>query len=129
MPSEEQGRVKESMVAALARRTGGWVADEPRGWRAGLVFWLARRLPHCKQVAPLMSEALDHDLPWRVRLEVKLHQAVCLACVRYERQLRLLNEAAHRLAAQVEEHQPSPDARLSDDARERLKRALSGRQD
>jgi hypothetical protein len=129
MPSEEQGRVKKSVIAALAHRTSRWITNEPQGWKAGLVFALARRLPHCKQVAPLMSEALDHELPWRVRIKIRLHQVVCLACVRYEEQLRLLNETARRLATELEEHQPSSTARLSDDARERLKRALSGKRE
>lgn len=128
MPFEEQGQMKKSVIVALARRTSSWITNEPQSWKAGLVFWLARRLPHCKQVAPLMSEALDHELPLLLRIQVKLHQIVCLACVRYEEQLRLLNETARRLATQLEEH-PSSTARLSDDARARLKRALSGKQE
>lgn len=113
------------LLTWLAQKTGAWVAQNPQGWKAALVFALARKLPHCKQVAPLMSQAMERPLSWRQWVQVKLHLVVCLMCVRYQKQLWLLREAALTIATSSED---ASLPRLSPEARERLKRALDAQE-
>jgi hypothetical protein len=121
-------RAENSFIAWVAANTSKWITNEPQGWKAAMVFGLARKLPHCKQVAPMMSESMDHDLSWKERMTVKLHLLVCLACVRYNQQLFFIRDAAQKMAAQIDMGQSQSIPALSDDARDRLKRALEGKQ-
>jgi len=92
------------------------------------IFWLARRQPTCRELAPWMSEALDGRLSPRRRLTLKLHFMICAWCRRYQQQLLLLQAAYRRQAAPENDPAPPSDQplpRLSDEARERMRRALS----
>jgi hypothetical protein len=91
-------------------------------------FWLGRRLPTCEQVLPVLSHSLERKLTLRERVTLKLHFLICVYCVRYLRQLRLMRDAVHARSAQVEADAPSTQPALSAEARERLKRALEGGQ-
>lgn len=102
-------------------------------------FWRLLNLP-CRDMTALYSRAMDARLPWRERFAARLHLLYCSACRHYLRQLRMLREAARRVAA-VER---SPEARhaapgevgvvdapaeppaLSADARRRIGRRLGG---
>ena len=77
--------------------------------------------PNCKQAARLQSEALDHKLPFRKRLGLRIHLMLCKWCCRYGTQVRFLRDAAHEHPDKVSE--PTPQ-KLSDEARERIKRKL-----
>ena len=83
---------------------------------------MARVLPSCKEITQLVSEAMDHRLPWRKRWAVRLHLSLCRLCRRYETQLHLLREGARRYA---EPEQNAAGKSLSTAARERLKQALA----
>ena len=87
------------------------------------IFWLARRLPTCKEVAPWMSEVLDSDLPLARRIKLKLHILICVWCKRYQEQLFLLRETTQNLSKQVEAESVTTPA-LSADARQRMKALL-----
>ena len=92
---------------------------------------LARRLPACRQIVPLLSQAQDRKLSWRERLTTKLHLLTCTFCTRYVRQLEFLRTAA-RTQTQSEntEAAPSADApRLSPEARERMAATLRHNQE
>ncbi len=79
------------------------------------LFWLARRLPTCKDILPDISRAMDERLSLRRWIVLKLHLHICEMCLRYEKQLQLIREAV----------QKEPETRgLSADAREHIKRAL-----
>jgi hypothetical protein len=69
-----------------------------------------------------MSESMDRRLSWRQRLCLRLHLIMCRVCPAVRRQLLLLREAARRHGID-----PLGDAgpRLSDEARERIRRLLS----
>src|SRR5919206_3537230 len=88
-------------------------------------YLLLRRLPACKQMTALMSESLERRLNLRERAVLRLHLWVCIWCVWYLEQLRLLR-ASLRERAEHPEAEGSAVVRLSLEARERLKRALRG---
>jgi len=94
-------------------------------WLANLVKTLfggmADLSPNCKQAARLQSEALDHKLPFRKRLGLRIHLMLCKWCCRYGTQVRFLRDAAHDNPDKLSE--PTPQ-KLSDEARERIKRKL-----
>lgn len=75
----------------------------------------------CKEVSRLVSEGLDRPLPFRERLVLRLHLALCRLCSRYQRQLCFLQEALRESPAHYGEHsQPA----LSGEARQRIKGRL-----
>lgn len=89
-------------------------------------FWLGRRLPTCEEVLPVLSESLERKLTLRERVTLKLHFLICVYCVRYLKQLRLLRSAIRARSEQISQEDSAHAAApaLSDEARERLKRAL-----
>ena len=53
--------------------------------------WLrlvAHVIPPCHEATRLLSQGMDHPLPWHVRLRLRLHFAGCVWCRRYAKQLR-----------------------------------------
>ena len=85
------------------------------------IFWLARRLPTCEQLLPLMSQAMDRKLSLRERFTLKLHNSFCEWCLRYANQIKLIREVMQQQAA----NEPASESSLSDDARARMKRMLT----
>jgi hypothetical protein len=69
------------------------------------------------------SESLDRDLGW---VALRAHVLYCRACCRFRRQIKLLQFTSRRLPRHVEYGQPLPGTGLSDEVRERIKRALRG---
>ena len=89
-------------------------------------YFLLRRLPTCKQMAPVMSESLERRLTLRERATLKLHLWVCVWCVWYLEQLRTMRSALRARAAHEEEAGEVDSAvKLSEEARERIRRALA----
>lgn len=50
-------------------------------------------LPSCKQVSALVIAREDRELPWRERLALRLHMAMCKACPVFERQVLTMRNA------------------------------------
>ena len=90
-------------------------------------YFLLRRLPTCKQMAPVMSESLERRLALRERLALKLHLWVCVWCVWYLENLRTMREALRARGAREEGAADDVDSavKLSEEARERIRRALA----
>ncbi|HKS29806.1 MAG TPA: hypothetical protein VJS44_18430 [Pyrinomonadaceae bacterium] len=87
-------------------------------------FWLARRLPPCTELLPIISQALEREWTLRERVVMRLHFLYCDFCERYLKQLRFMREAARTGADKIYEA-PSPvTPALSTEARNRLKSAL-----
>jgi hypothetical protein len=97
--------------------------EVPHGLIAG---WLIGLTPPCNEVVKLVSEDMDHPLPFGTRLKLRLHLKICEACERYRRQLRAIREAMRQNPDRVLGREPS--AGLSPEARERLKQALRQQQ-
>ncbi|MDQ3817285.1 MAG: zf-HC2 domain-containing protein [Acidobacteriota bacterium] len=91
-----------------------------------LRWYLLQRLPTCKQMVALMSESMERQLSFRERVLVRLHLWVCIWCVWYMEQLRLMRDAL-RLRSNASADYESTVS-LSDEARERLKLALNRRE-
>lgn len=85
-----------------------------------LLDWLTHRLPPCKEITRMVSEAMDRKLPLRQRIQMRLHLMICAYCMRYFQQLQLMRETARLHSAQAE----NSDSSLSSEARERMKRTL-----
>ena len=47
----------------------------------------------CKEVSALVIAQQDRVLPWRDRLALRLHMAVCAACPTFERQVLTMQNA------------------------------------
>jgi hypothetical protein len=78
----------------------------------------------CKRAAVLLSTALEHGLPLRQRLLLRLHLLACAACMRCKLQLIMLRRAIRLRAHRVETQTVANGTTLSPAARARLKRAL-----
>ena len=82
---------------------------------------LADLSPGCRTATRLQSEALDHRLPFRQRFGLRVHLLLCKWCRRYGKQITFLRDAAHEHPDEMAEPVPQ---KLSDEARERIKRRL-----
>ena len=81
------------------------------------VVWVWNHTPNCAEMSKLASQRLDRQLPWNLRLKMRLHYLICCWCKRYRTQLQFLHQAVPRL----EEHFAVFSPRgLSSDARERI---------
>lgn len=89
--------------------------------RKKFVQFLANVTPHCHDITRLLSESMEHPLPLRTRLLIRLHFLICAWCKRYGEQLKLLRECGSRFAEKGCER---GGENLPPDARERLKKAL-----
>lgn len=78
----------------------------------------------CKHASQLASREMDEPLQRGERFALRLHQAVCINCARFARQLRGMRELL-RSAPETD------DARsgLPDPARQRIEQALRERRD
>src|SRR5690349_10777116 len=78
-------------------------------------------LPTCRDATRLQSEALDTQLSPAKRVGLSMHLLVCKWCRRYGQQIVFLRNAAHEHPDEMTESVPQ---KLSDAARERIKRKL-----
>lgn len=78
----------------------------------------------CKEIARLVSQSLDQKLPFRQRLELRVHLMMCSLCSRFRGQILFLREAGRRFAAEGYRVGVPATVQLSPDARERIRRAL-----
>ena len=88
-------------------------------------YFLLRRLPTCKQMASVMSESLERPLTLRERVTLKLHLWVCVWCVWYLENLRTMREALRARGTREESDEVDSAVKLSEEARERIRRALA----
>lgn len=98
------------------------IRELPQKLKWQLILALARRLPACKIIAPLVSEARERPLTVREKITLKLHLFTCEACRRYVAQIERMSEAV-KPAAENEKFVET-SVKLSDEARARIKAAL-----
>ena len=89
-----------------------------------IIFWLARRLPDCKTIAPKLGESLDRKQSLRERLTIKLHLLTCDYCKRYLKQIVFLKEAMHVHGEKALADESVSTFVLSDDSKQRIKDRL-----
>jgi hypothetical protein len=89
-------------------------------WRG--ILLLAAITPPCREITRLASRDREVPIGAIARLRLRVHLGICDGCERYLRQLEVLSTAAVRSpeAGATFGHQ----ARLSGEARERLKKRL-----
>lgn len=83
----------------------------------------ARISPPCCRIAHQISDGRQKPLTWRERFTVRTHLMICDWCTSYSKQLEIMSDAGRLEAAAVENGSSLP-LRLSDSARDRLRRAL-----
>ena len=79
----------------------------------------------CKDVTRLLSESMDHSLPIGRWVGVRFHLLICRFCARYERQLLLIRETVRRIAAMEDAYVSHIGERLSEEAKERIRKSLA----
>jgi|ERR1041384_1512685 hypothetical protein len=92
-----------------------------------LRYFLLRRLPTCRQMVAVMSESMERPLSLRERALLRLHLWICAWCAWYLEQLHLLRDTLRLRAAQMIEDESDATRQLSNEACERIKRALADR--
>lgn len=85
-----------------------------------LIILLARRLPPCDLIVPVISEAHERPLTLREKTVLKLHLFTCEACRRYVRQVERMSE----MVKPKDETVVKGSDKLSSEARNRIKAAL-----
>src|SRR5262245_27645400 len=85
--------------------------------KKSFVVWVWNHTPNCADMSRLASRALDRDLPWSLRLKMRLHHLICCWCRRYSKQIHFLRQAAPGLGERFGEF---PSIGLSAEARRRI---------
>ncbi len=75
----------------------------------------------CKRAAELISRSEEAPPGWWVWLQLHSHLALCGMCARFRRKVHLLQRPG------CECGEPFPQERLTEEARDRMKRALQDR--
>ncbi len=81
-------------------------------------------MPNCREVTQLASESLDRKLSFGERIGMRFHLMMCKLCTRYVWQLKFMHHASRTAD---ENHVKGSGARLSEDARDRIRNRLSQR--
>jgi hypothetical protein len=85
-----------------------------------------RNAMSCEEFSRLASDSIDRDLSRSERLITAMHRVMCWPCCRFLKQLELIHEACQRQARGDDSTLTSENSRLSDQARERIAKAISG---
>lgn len=97
------------------------------GLKMRYVYWLAGKLPSCEAISIMVSESHERPLSRPERIRKWLHFTICEWCSRYEKQLALMRSMARSAAVAAETSQGAGGPGLSEDARERMRRAIAER--
>src|SRR3954469_6724873 len=79
---------------------------------------ITRHTARCPEISRMVSESLEHRLPLRKRIEMRVHFLVCVWCVRYSKQLNFLHDTTPHYAERIK------NIPLPQDAKQRIKKAL-----
>lgn len=83
----------------------------------------------CKQIARLISEGRERELPLTRRLMIRVHLAMCIFCRRLQSQLEFIHGLSQAVAEGVDgsliDDEGVFEATLPADARTRIKKILS----
>ena len=88
-------------------------------------YFLLRRLPTCKQTVETISQSMERKLTLRESIKTKLHLLICAWCQWYMEHLHVIHDAA-RTKAESSDFTSVSGPSLSSEARERIKRSLTG---
>ncbi len=77
---------------------------------------------NCREITQLASESLDRKLTLKEHIGLRFHLMMCKLCMRYVRQLKFMHQAC---SGMDEIRGKESDDRLSEDARERIRKQLN----
>jgi hypothetical protein len=86
-------------------------------------YYLLRTLPTCRQTVEKISQSMERRLSLQERFKIKLHLWICAWCQWYLEHLQLIRSTAR--AKGDDALDLAPEAVLSDEARERIRRKLT----
>ena len=90
-------------------------------------YWLLRKLPTCQATVEKISQSMERRLTWRERIELKLHLWICAWCQWYLEHLQLIRDTARAKGTESPDRDlDSVSPKLSNEARERIRRKLAG---
>ena len=78
----------------------------------------------CREISKLVSDSMERRLPFRRRVEVRMHLMLCRLCAGFARQTRFLRRAARQYPERLADDSSTSEATLSQEARERIEAAL-----
>jgi hypothetical protein len=85
------------------------------------VLLICRFTPTCPEVIRTLSLGMEKQLPLLTRVKLRIHFLMCSFCQRYMEQLKYMRHVAREFPDKIGE---ISDAKLSLDAKERMKAAL-----
>lgn len=85
--------------------------------------WVWRNLPSCKEIVKLITASMDARLSLREWILMKVHLFSCDSCINFLKQVKLIRSALRHGGERLDRE--NSDIKLSDDARARLKDALT----
>ncbi len=86
--------------------------------------WLTHLFLTCQEMSGLLSDMMDHRLPWHIRLRIRVHLWMCELCNGYQHQLTLLRSLVRHKRVVPSEQESALQPELSVEAKERMRRAL-----
>ena len=78
----------------------------------------------CREVAKLVSDSLDRQLPFWQRIGVRVHLLMCKACACYERQLLFLRRASGLLGERLDSSDEPAALAMPPPVKERILNSL-----
>lgn len=88
-----------------------------RWFKSKFVVWVWNHTPTCAEMSRLTSRAMEHPLPFRTRIIMRLHFIICAWCRRYFEQINFLHRSAPRLDLELDE---LPGRGMSAEAKQRI---------
>lgn len=83
---------------------------------------------NCQEASQIVSESLDRKLPFRKRVGLWIHLSMCRLCSRFRRDFLRIRGAVEEASQDPENDALLPNASLSVEARDRMKRAVKKHQ-
>ena len=89
------------------------------------ILLIAHYTPDCHNMTRLVSQSMDHRLPFSTWARMNLHYIICVWCERYAEQIALVKDAARNFAgnsvnSSAETISPERKKRLQADIASRL---------
>src|ERR1700757_2720869 len=96
--------------------------QEHRSWlQLQIVLLICRFTPTCPEVVRILSLGMDKQLSLMMRMKLRIHYLMCSFCERYMKQLKYIRQVSREFPDKIGE---LSDAKLSNEAKQRLKAAL-----
>jgi len=98
--------------STLARRS--W-------WQTMLVKFIGNHTPKCRDMVRILSQSMDHPMPFSMRIKKRLHFLICCWCQRYDEQLHYLRDVSRNFPEHADQ---LPNGQMSEEMKERWKAAV-----